>query len=111
MHFCIPFLFCTLVPASAPQNLEAITLGSREVRIVWDPPPHEDWNGIIKFYTIQITVLDSGVELFFNSTLNNFTVSSLSPYTEYLCTVAASTSVGIGAFAEMIVVQTAEEGM
>ena len=86
-------------------------MGSREIQFVWDPLPLEDWNGIIEFYTIQITVLDSGKELFFNSTLMNFTVSSLSPYTEYLCTVAAGTSVGTGAFAEMIVVQTGEEGM
>ena len=86
-------------------------MDSREVQLVWDPPSLEDWNGIITFYTIQITVLNSGEELFFNSTSINFTVSSLSPYTEYLCTVAAGTSVGIGAFAELIVVQTAEEGM
>ena len=86
-------------------------MGSREIQLVWDPPSLEDWNGIITFYTIQITVLNSGEELFFNSTSINFIVSSLSPYTEYLCTVAAGTSVGIGAFSEMIVVQTAEEGV
>ena len=44
-------------------------------------------------------------------TSNSITVSSLSAFTVYVCTIAATTSVGSGPFSDEIAVQTLAEGM
>ena len=102
--------FFDLVPSSAPQNLTGETLTSRQILLAWDPPLLRDHNGIITSYIVRLNALSTGEQLQFVATSNNFTVSSLSPYTVYDCAVAATTSVGTGPFSEAITLKTMEEG-
>ena len=68
-------------------------------------------NGIIIFYTINVTVADSGEMFQLTSTTTSLTVSTLQPFTTYFCIIAASTSVGMGPFSTVVTFQTPEDGM
>ena len=68
-------------------------------------------NGIIILYTINVTVADSGEMFQLTSTTTSLTVSTLQPFTTYFCSIAASTSVGMGPFSTVITLQTPEDGM
>ena len=74
-------------------------------------PLPEDQNGIVIGYVINIDGVESEEMLQFFSTANNLTVISLTPFTTYLCMVAANTSVGRGPFSTTVSVRTSEEGL
>ena len=82
----------------------------RQIVLAWELPLPEDRNGVITGYIVDINSLDSEEMLQLMSTSNSITVSSLSPFTVYICTIAATTSVGSGPSSEAVVVQTLEEG-
>ena len=83
-------------PSAAPLNLTGFMLSSRSVQLSWDPPPVTDQNGIISGYTVATSSFDDG-ELFYNiSVSTNLTIHSLSPYTTYAFSVAASMAAGRG---------------
>ena len=99
-----------LAPSAAPLNLAAdLNATSHDsFYLSWDPLPPEEQNGIILGYVINITDISSGdvQQLFADS--NNLTVDSLSPYTTYVCIVAAYTSAGTGPVSAEMSVQTQE---
>ena len=98
-------------PSSAPLNLSGFVLSSRLVLLSWDPPPVMDHNGRISGYTVVTLSSDDG-ESFYNISMStNMTINSLSPYTTYAFSVAASTAAGTGPFSAKIFVQTQQEGM
>ena len=105
MHLQLP-----LAPSAAPLNLVAdLNATSHDsFYLSWDSLPPEEQNGIILGYVINITDINSGdVQQVFADT-NNHTVDSLSPYTTYVCIVAAYTSAGTGPVSVEISVQTQE---
>ena len=58
-----------------------------------------------------MTNLDDEVtEQFTVSSLTNFNVSSLMPFTVYTIAIGAKTAVGIGPFSSIITIQTLEDG-
>ena len=73
-------------------------------------PPLERQNGIITGYSVNVTNNDTGVSMLLSSTENSITVAQLSPYTTYLCSVAAQTVVGLGPYTSPITVTTDEDG-
>ena len=75
----------------------------------WNPPDLEDRNGIIIGYVININS-QRNETLQYTSNTTTLTLSSLSPYTSYYCTVAARTSVGTGTFTTVLTLQTSPEG-
>ena len=84
---------------------------TREILLHWEPPFPENRNGIIIGYVVNVTRMNSGEISQLMSTTNSVTVSSLSPFTVYVCAIAATTSVGSGPFSDEITVQTLEEGI
>ena len=99
-----------LAPSAAPLNLVAHLNATSHDSIVlsWDPIPPEDQNGIILGYVINLTDISNGDMQQLSSDSNNLTVDSLSPYTTYVCIVAAYTSAGIGPVSAEVSVQTLE---
>ena len=84
---------------------------TREIILHWEPPFPGKRNGIIIGYVVNVTRMNNGEILQLMSTTNSITVSSLSAFTVYICTIAANTSVGRGLFSDEITVQTLEEGI
>jgi len=105
MHLQLP-----LAPSTAPLNLVAhLNATSHDsIFLSWDPIPPEDQNGIILGYVINLTDISNGDMQQLSSDSNNLTVDSLSPYTTYVCIVAAYTSAGIGPVSAEVSVQTLE---
>ena len=83
---------------------------SRSVIIVWDSPLPESQNGLITSYVINVTEVKTGDMFQLFSTANNLTIDTLSPYTIYICVIAAMTSVGVGPFSANFTLQTLEDG-
>ena len=78
--------------------------------INWEPPPEEEQSGVIIGYTIKVTQTDTLVATQYFTTSTSITITSLEPYTTYLCVVAADTAVGTGPFSHLVFVQTLEAG-
>jgi hypothetical protein len=84
------------VPTGYPPSLQVNPINSYSVIAQWEPPFLSDQNGIITQYTLWWSLLTTGEENEYTTTNTNITVTNLSPYTTYVWTIAASTSVGIG---------------
>ena len=84
---------------------------SDSIILVWEPPSPEDQNGLIVGYTINVTDLETGERYQHLSTSTNITIGSLTPFTTYICIIAARTNIGIGPFSTVVTVQTLEDGM
>ena len=99
------------MPSGYPQNFEATATSSRMFTLSWDPPNFEDRNGIIIGYVINIINVRTNEASEYTSNTTALTLSSLSPYTIYYCTVAARTSVGTGPFTPVLSLETSPEGI
>ena len=73
----------------------------------WDLPTEDDSNGVIVSFHFVCT--DSGsvvIDMDLNPTVLGITVDLYKPATTYVCTVAASTAVGIGPPTDAVSVTT-----
>ena len=105
-------LYLYAAPTAEPQFLMATTVTARNVTIMWDPPPMEQRNGIIRSYTIRYYPDSSEPEQPNEESvlgnLTSFSVDGLIPYTNYTFEVMAVT-IDPGPPAS-IVVETDEAG-
>ena len=89
-------------PTGEPQNF-GITPGddgpsSRNLTFFWDLPPPTQRNGVITSYTISCSP-DTETLPLVETTLpgvGGLTVGGFRPFTEYMCTIAATNSQGSG---------------
>ena len=83
------------------------------ILITWSPPPISMHNGVLTGYVIRATDIDSQmvIQLTLGSSVNNYTIPSLNPFSNYLCTVATKTSAGLGPYSPGEVIQTLQSGM
>ena len=102
-------MLCSIAPSSAPTDFQATVLDHTSILVSWNPPPFEDQNGIIRHYEVILVALATGVTHIRTSSTHSLTVSSLQPFTNYSCTVAAET-VAIGPYTAEITVQTSQTG-
>ena len=99
-HFNI--LLYTAVPSGPPENLR-ISTGARSLSLTWNPPLVASRNGLIIDYTIECSGQAAIV-----TAQTMFTITGLTPFTEYTCSVFASNSAGDGPSAvEVATTQTA----
>ena len=84
-------------------------MGPTSIFLSWNPPPLEDQNGIIRHYEVVLVALETGETHVHTSATHSVTVSSLQPFTNYSCRVAAET-VASGPYTEEITVQTTPAG-
>ena len=103
-------LLILIVPSGYPQSIIANATSPFSIVINWNPLPEEEQSGVIIGYTINVTHTDTLVTIQYFTTSTNVTITSLEPYTTYVCVVAADTAVGTGPFSHLIFVQTPEAG-
>ncbi len=104
------FLSLPAAPIAAPQQLTVMSKNSTSLSLTWNPPPFEDTNGLIQYYTILIIELDTGTSLpTMNPTIGQATFNNLHPYYAYQCRVAAFT-IDIGPYTPAITVQLDQAG-
>ena len=100
-----------LEPSGPPNNANATSENSTSIMIIWEPLSREYQNGIIIGYTINLTKVGSEDISQHNSSRENITIGSLSPFTTYSFTVAAQTRVGTGPYTTTSTVMTSEDGV
>ncbi len=110
MNQQLPCLTYSLAaPDSSPEELRSVEMTSRSAVLTWDPPPYEDQNGVIVSYLISVTVNETGGTFMLSTNDTSLSITGLRPYRTYICTIAASTSVGVGPYTSVIV-ETLEDG-
>ena len=86
-----------------PSNLRFVPIDSTSLRFSWELPAQP--NGVVIGYNYSCTQTESAEEVARNTTNSNITsvvLTGLSPFTNYTCSVSASTSPGIGVAATQI---------
>ena len=83
---------------------------ANNTQINWQPPSLLDQNGVITGYVINLTSLNTGISQQLTSTALTLQISNLTPFTNYVCIIAASTAIGMGPFSTVITIQTLEAG-
>ena len=90
-----------------PQNLAVSVLGPNSLQLSWEAPPANQQRGEITSYIISVCELDTEVCLEYNTPGANYryTLTSLHPYYEYECKVAAFT-ISLGDFSPSVTQRT-----
>ena len=98
----------TTVPSSPPLNFSVETTTPWSLLFSWEPPYPEHWNGILLGYVINVTTVDTGttIKLYSDVDTVNLTSSIFLPYTDYRCSIATFTQVGIGPYSTDVTIQT-----
>ena len=97
------------VPIAPPQEVTANEVASMYLTLTWNAPPFEETNGIIRYYMIRVSELETGTSFFVTSNETEVTVLELHPYYTYECNVAAYT-IDLGPYSTSITIQLLEEG-
>ena len=111
---CIIDLFNLLsstVPDGFPRSLHVTSLSARSIQISWSPLPPNERNGLITGYVVTITNVDTNEVSTVEITGRTSTSIATLPYTSYMVSVAARTSVGVGPRSTEIIILTPENGM
>ncbi len=100
------------VPSSYPLNLTGEAVNSTTVLLSWQPPELEGRNGFIVSYLVTLTERATGqvLQFFRVGTHIDILITSLHPYYEYECTIAAATAIGNGPIAPIILFRLQEDG-
>ncbi len=102
--------YSNAVPGSSPEKLSLAEVTSRSAVLTWDPPPYEDQNGVIISYLISVTINETGETFILSTNDTSLSITGLRPYRTYMCTISASTSVGVGPYSTGVIVETLEDG-
>ena len=85
---------------------------SQSLSFSWNTPLLEEQNGVIVSYTIIVSDALTGqiaISRTVPSSQTSVTVMNLLPFTTYLCSIAASTSAGVGPFSQNLTVATSQD--
>ncbi len=104
------FLSFYAVPGAPPSPIEVSDISPTSAFFTWSPPSHDDQNGIIVLYVINVTVVETAEQFQLTAETNFLEVTSLRPFRTYLCVIAAATSVGVGPFSTSVTVETPMDG-
>lgn len=95
---------------TVPRKLSPSSRTNTSVTVVWAVP--EFPNGPILIYIVQcLTTTNDILEVGENVEKTFYTITGLSPFTDYSVRVRAATSAGMGAWTEYLKVKTDEGGM
>ena len=96
-------------PSAPPRSPSGIAVSSTVVTLTWSSPPLIDINGIIRNYVIRIRERETSRVWIFQATNSHINITSLHPYYNYECEVAAHT-IATGPYTDPVSVQTMEAG-
>ena len=89
--------------------MNAAASSSRSVSISWSPPQRDQRNGIVLYYLVTLTSTTGSITRNVSSVQQTVSISGLSPYTDYNCTVQAET-IGVGPPSPVVQISTPEDG-
>ena len=98
-------------PSSSPNILNATVNSPYSAVLTWAPPPPAQQNGIIIVYIINVTILETNETFLLFSNTTSLTVNGLRPFRNYVCIIAAQTTVGIGPYSPVFTVTTPQDGI
>jgi hypothetical protein len=98
------------VPSGFPQDVSVDSTTSQSVEISWSHPLLEERNGIVTSYSVTVSRQGSDSLIQLTSPTTSISVSLLNPFTTYIVTVAAFTSIGVGPPSTLLTFRTAEDG-
>ena len=96
-------------PSSPPEKVTSGIVTSTSIILVWQPPPLESQNGIIRSYEIVLVETQTVTTSVYSTTETTITISSLHPYYVYEYRVAAVTD-ATGPYSDPLSVQTLPAG-
>ena len=85
-------------------------LSSTSINISWAPPNEEDHNGVIVYYTINVTVQETRERFQLHTDDLMIKLTDLQPYRTHIISASASTSVCQGQLSSEISARTLEDG-
>ena len=77
--------------------------------MTWSPPALEHQNGIIQYYLVNVTEIETGTLTAYNITSAWLFLTGLHPHYNYLFVFAAAT-IGLGPTGSSITITTTEDG-
>ena len=84
-----------LVPSSSPREFNASSQSSTTLQLSWLPPTSSDINGVIQFYNLSYTEIETGTFVTITVTTTSTVVNNLHPFYLYKFSVSAVT-IGVG---------------
>ena len=97
------------MPRAPPLNVSGIVVNSSTVVLNWKPPDIDDRNGIVRYYVVNVTEVQTANIFQFIANATGLSITSLHPSYTYAIAVSAAT-IGPGPFSPALTLQTAEAG-
>lgn len=104
------YVFCIAVPSSPPDEISIDAIYFDSIYLSWRAPLREYHNGELIGYNMTFTAAYSQEVFDLFSASNGTSIGSLKPFTNYIISIAAVTSAGIGPYSAAVTVMTAESG-
>ena len=97
-------------PSGPPQDVQALTLSSTSIRVVWKPPVESERNGLIVNYIVTYYT-DQDQKKVVNTTDNStaWEVNDLESYTRYYFIVQSENTIDVGPASEPVSNATFED--
>ena len=102
-------LFCHVAPTGTPQNPIHSSISSTTLNLTWYPPPVSQQNGIINYYIIQSTEVETGITYQYTSNNAWIYLTNLHAYYSYIFKFAAVT-IAQGPFSTGTTITMPEDG-
>ena len=107
MHVTMSYSFS--VPSAAPVLDSAEAVSTTLISIHWLPPPSIHINGMLQYYFVNVTEVNTGKKWTFIAVDSSLMIGSLHPYYMYNYSITART-IGNGPYSPVQSVRTLEDG-
>ena len=98
-----------IAPSAPPTDLLATVLSARALNITWEPPVFTEQNGIIRNYTLTVSVAETGLSEVLMSDQPQLLLEDLHPFYTYSFLIAAIT-ISPGPYSEILTIQMPQAG-
>ena len=109
MRYLCSAVNVSIVPRTPPQNVSGTVVNFSTIVLNWNPPAIDDQNGIVRYYVVNVTEVQTANVLEFTANTTGLSITSLHPAYTYEIAVSAAT-IGPGPFSPALTLQTAEAG-
>ena len=100
-----------LGPSAPPEDIQFFVTGSTTATVTWSPPPVDDQNGVVVYYSLTIEDLQFNARIeVINSTNSTYYLTGLNEFNEYRCRIAAATIKGLGPYSQAHNFTTYQDG-
>ena len=97
------------MPRAPPLNVSGSVVNSSTVVLNWNPPDVDDQNGIVRYYVVNVSELQTENIFQFIANATTLTITPLHPAYTYEIAISAAT-IGPGPFSPTLTLRTDEAG-